>query len=296
MTTQFDRVWEVQIGTAIVSTLDVRFKITRTLRSKPNTAEVTIYNLNERTRGEIAEAPKNATIQIKAGYRGRPAPSAALAAVDAAIGSGGAEPDPAGVIYLGDVRLARSEYLPPDWETYVESGDGERSARTARTNRSFRAGTSVQTVFKQIAKDLQVSLGNAAKRAIESGSLEEAGQEFLNGVTVSGNAHRELAALAASAGLEFSVQNGEIQLLERGKPLQDVSVVLSPDTGLIGSPSIGDKGIVNIRALLNPDIVPGRQIEVESRSISGRMRVERCDYSGDTRGNDWYVDMEAKEL
>ena len=108
--------------------------------------------------------------------------------------------------------------------------------------------------------------------------------------------HRELAALAKSAGLELSIQNGAIQLLERGLPLRDASVVLTSDTGLVGSPTVGDKGIVKFRALLNPDIVPGRQIELQSRALDGRFRAERVDYKGDTTAQDWYVDVEAKAL
>jgi len=293
--TQFDRIYEVQIGETVISTLDLRFKATRTLRPKPNTCEVVIYNLAEQTRGAIAEAA-DSTVQIRAGYKGLPTGNSALAAVDAALGSGGEDSAQAGVVFLGDVREVRSEYMPPDWETYIEGGDGERAIRTARVNRSFAPGTSVATVLKQLAGDLRANLGNAARAAIATGSLEGAGREFLNGVTVSGNAHRELAALAASAGLELSMQDGEIQLLERGLPLQDVSIVLTPDTGLIGSPTIGAKGVIKVRALLNADIVPGRQIEIESAVLSGRFRAERCDYSGDTRGQDWYVDIEAKVL
>ena len=295
MTAQFDRVYEVQVGTTVIDSLDLRFNVTRTLRGKPNTCEVTIWNLAEQTRGALAEL-EYATMQIKAGYRGLPAQSQALADVDAALASGAEDSAQAGIIFVGDVRSVWSTYAPPDWETHIEGGDGERKTRTARVNRSFAPGTSVKTVLRKMAGDLQLELGNAAAKAIDASSLEDAGREFLNGVTVSGSAHRELAALAKSAGLELSIQNGAIQLLERGLPLRDASVVLTSDTGLVGSPTVGDKGIVKFRALLNPDIVPGRQIELQSRALDGRFRAERVDYKGDTTAQDWYVDVEAKAL
>lgn len=296
MGAQFDRLCEVQIGTTVVPfELDLTFKVVRTLKKEPNTAEVVIYNLRDATRGAISETADQ-TIQIKAGYRGRPSRSEALAAVDEALGTGADASSAAGVIFLGDVREVHNTYFPPDWETYVEGGDGERQTRTARVNRSFAPGTSVSKVIQTVAADFDVNLGNAAKRAIAAGSLEGAGREFLNGVTVSGSAHRELAALMKSAGLEMSVQNGVVQVLERGATLQDVSVVLTSDTGLVGSPEVGDKGIVKFRALLNPDIVPGRQIELASRTLDGRFRAERCEYTGETRGQAWYVDVEAKAL
>ena len=295
MPTQFDRIYEVQIGTTIIKTADLRFKATRTLRAKPNTCSINIYNLSEPTRGAIAES-KHTVVQIKAGYRGLPTRSEALAAVDEALGTGAQDGAQAGVIFRGDVREVSSTYMPPDWETYVEGGDGERQIRTARINKSYAKGTSVEVIMRDMAKAMKVNIGNAAKRALASGSLEGAGKEFLNGVTVSGSAYREMEAIVRSAGKELSVQNGNLQILDRGQALQDVSVILTPDTGLIGSPTVNDKGIVSIRALMNPAIVPGRQLELRSRSVTGRLRAIRCDYVGDTEGEDWYVDVEAKAL
>lgn len=292
---QFQRIFEVQIGTTVISTLDVRFKVTRTLRSKPNTCELTIYNMAEQTRGAIAEAGDQ-VVQIKAGYEGLPEASDALAAVDAALGTGGEDSAEAALIFRGDVREVQSTYEPPDWVTHVEGGDGERAIRTGRVNRSFAPGTKVATIMREMATNLKADLGNAAKAALAAPSLEQAGQEFVNGVTVSGSAYREMEAMMRSAGKELSIQNGTVQILDRGQPLRDVSVVLDVDTGLIGSPTVSDKGIVSFRALLNPDIIPGRQIELTSRSLSGRFRALRVDYSGDTRGQDWYVDVEAKAL
>lgn len=290
---QIQRIYEVQVGKTIVSTLDLRFQVTKTLKREPNTAEVTIFNLNEDSRGAFSETP-NQTMQIRVGYRGRPEQSPALQAVDDIIGAG--DSGQLGIIYTGDVRSVHNSYSPPDWETLVESGDGEIAIQRSRINKSFAAGTPVKVVIKELAKSMRVGLGNAAERILETGSLKEAGTEFLNGVTVSGQSHRELEALVKSTGRELSIQDGTIQILDLGQPLRDTSVVLTSDTGLIGTPTIGDKGIVKFRALLNPAIVPGRQIELKARALNGRFRAERCDYTGDTTGQDWYVDVEAKEL
>ncbi len=165
----------------------------------------------------------------------------------------------------------------------------------ARINKSFAAGTSLATVMQECAKSLGVGLGNAVKKAA-SGKLLDAGNEFLNSVTVSGQAQKELDRMVKSAGLEWSIQDGVLQLLDAGLPLEDVSIVLKPETGLIGSPTIGNDGVIRMNSLMNSDIIPGREIELESVAVKGRFRAERCEYRGSKSERDFYVAIEAKEL
>lgn len=271
MSNLFDRRYELNAGGILIRDLDIVFKATKTLKKAPNTAEITIYNLNAEHREGLA-GEKNLVAQLSAGYK-----------------------DDIGVIFLGDVRDVESDLEPPDWLTSMETGDGERATQIARINRSFAKGTSLPIVLKEVAKSMGLQLGNLNQMAAR-GELVDGGQEFLNGVTLSGQSSREMERIVRSAGLEWSIQDQTLQLLEAGKTLLDTSVVLTPATGLIGSPTIGNKGVISIRALMNSDIVPGRQIELESRVISGRLRAETCVYSGDTAGQDWYVDIEAKEL
>lgn len=293
MTVQFDREVEVQVDTIVITKLDVSFRVTKTLKKEPNTCEVTIYNLNKEHRDQLAqiEAP---IVKIKASYKGRGSTAtAALAAVDSLLGSANATE--AGLIFLGDVRDVSSRYDPPDWLTNLESGDGEKSKRSARINKSFAKGTSLTTAMSEAAKAMGVGLGNIAKKSL-SGKLLGAGGEFLNGLTLSGPASKELDRVVKSAGFEWSVQDGVLQLLDPGKPLEDISVKLSSSTGLIGSPTIGNDGVCRMTALINSDIVPGRQIELESETIKGRFRAERCEYTGTNYDTDFYVNIEAKEL
>lgn len=293
MTLQFDRSVEVQVDTIIITKLDVAFRVTKTLKKEPNTCELTIYNLNKEHRDQLAqiEAP---VVKIKASYKGRgSAGTAALAAVDSLLGNSNSTE--AGLIFLGDVRDVSSRFDPPDWVTTLESGDGEKKKRGSRINKSFAKGTSLKTVMGEAAKALGVGLGNIDKKAL-SAKLLGAGGEFLNGVTLSGPASKELDRVIKSAGLEWSVQDGVLQILEPGKPLEDISVVLSSSTGLIGSPTIGNDGVVRMTALINSDIVPGRQLELDSATIKARCRAERCEYTGTNYDMDFYVNIEAKEL
>jgi hypothetical protein len=295
MTEQFDRVVNVQVDTIKIGELDASFRVVKTLKKAPNTCELTLYNLNADHREQLAQA-ENPTVEISAGYK-RPGSEGLLEGlqeIDALLGTSG--PDPGtGVIFRGDVRDVSSNYEPPDWATLLESGDGERLARASRINKSFAQGTSLATVLVNVADATGFGIGNTALAAPRA-SLLNAGKAFLNGVTVSGQASKEMDRIVKSSGLEWSVQDGNLQLLGLGEPLLDSAVILSDDSGLVGSPTIGNDGVVRITALMNSDIVPGRLIVLNSKAIKGKFRAERCEYIGSVFDRPFYVEIEAKEL
>lgn len=322
MAVQFDRRVEVKVGALDIKGLHASFRVVKTSKKEPNSCELTIFGLNKDHRDQIAQAD-NPIVQIKAGYHGRESSNGALAAVDAALSAfGGGEPSESagfGLIFLGNVRDAASVKVPPEWITTLESGDGEKATRFSRINKSFAAGTSLAVVMSEVAKSMDVGIGNAVEKAL-SGNLLEAGAEFLNSVTLSGQSSKEMDRIVKSAGLEWSIQDGVLQVLEVGKPLADVSIVIKSTTGMIGSPTIGTDGILRVRTLLNSDIVPGRELEVTSEVLSGvgggagllgaaagavgfgaspptsRFRVERVEYLGSNYDHDFYCDIEATEL
>ena len=271
MSRQFERQYEIQVGSILFSDLDVSFTVTKTLKPEPNTCDLIVYNLNPDNRKSLDDA-ESAVVRISAGYT-----------------------DAVGMIFLGDLREIASTYEPPNWITRLGSGDGETAVRESRINRSFAAGTNLVTVLKKAAEDMGIGAGNLDQLA-PSGSLVEAGQEFLNSLTLSGPAAREFDRIARSAGFEFSIQDGAIQLLEAGQTLVDRAYVLTPSSGLIGSPTLGSDGTITFRALLNSDIIPGRQIVLQTETIDERIRAERCTYRGDWGGNDWYIEGEGKAL
>lgn len=269
----YDRFFELQVADIIIRDLDIIFRAVRTLKKEPNTLELTIFNLNEEKRSRLQET-KDPVVQLDAGYADRH-----------------------GVVFLGDVREVDSTYQKPDWVTVLSSGDGEKATQFDRINKSFRKGTNLQNVISEIGKVMSdIGPGNLLKLAL-SGKLPGGGSDsFINGITVSGNASREMDRLVRSAGLEWSIQDKKFQLLKAGGFLPTETVVLTPESGLIGSPTIGNDGVLTFTSLLISDIIPGKQLEIKSDLVDGRFRVERCEYVGDFAGDVWYVEGEAKEI
>lgn len=272
----FGRVFRLQVGDILIDStagavLDIQFRVERNLKKEPNTIDLTIFNLNPDNRKALEEA-KDVVVQLEAGYKER-----------------------FGTLFLGDIREAYSSYQSPDWVTKIESGDGEKATVYDRINKSFRAGTPLPVVLKEIAKAMP-DIGRGNLEELANGAVLPGGDtQFVNGVTVSGSATREFSRLVRSAGLEWSIQNKTFQLLEAGKTLEEEAVILTPTTGLIGSPTVSSDGVLSFTSLLNSDIIPGRQLKVQSSQIDGVFRVDKAIYEGATDGSPWYVSGEAKE-
>jgi hypothetical protein len=271
--TLFQRRIQVQVDTIQISDLDVTFKVEKSLGSDPNTAEIQVYNLNTDHRGQL-QALKSVYCLLLVSY-----------------GS-----DPPGCIFRGDLHDALSRREGLDWITTVRSGDGAQALK-GRINKSFKAGTSVETVIREAAAGMGLSTVDV-KALLAGVGGRGGGRQYMKGTVLSGSAANELDRVTSAAGLEWSIQDGVLQLLPRAEALAGTAVVLSADTGMIGSPALDSKGVLKAKSLLMPDLFPGRKVQVVSATIpdGSFYRVERITYTGSTFGPEWYCDMELKAL
>ena len=251
-----------------ITGLDFEFKVIKHLRREPNTAEIKIFNLSESSRQSMERAER-ARIVLEAGYV-----------------------EDVHVIYEGDLRKAWSKREDTDIITTIESGDGERAFRESRVNTSFGPGTSVRSVMEHVAATMGVGVGNLSEQ-VSDAAFEGLGSTYEEGAVASGASRDVLTGLASSAGLEWSIQDGNLQLLQFNAATQTTAVLLSKDTGLIGSPSLDSENVLKARALLIPGIFPGRKVEVRSEFVTGVFRVTKASYTGETAGAGWYVDIEG---
>lgn len=267
----FGRSWSVQVGELVLSEMDVTFKAKRAHAARPGTLELEVFNVTEQHRQELTSATRGRTlVEVQAGYvEGR------------------------STIFRGDVRKATAKRDGTEWSVKIEAGDGEHAIRTARVNQSFAAGAGVGGVVEAIARAMGVGIGNAAQ-ALRGARLAGGGDVFTDGTVVRGRAAAELTRLCDSTGLSWSVQEGALMLLPVGGSLQRTALRLAPDTGLLGSPEQGRGGHAKARALLIPDLVPGRLVQIDAALVRGFYRIESAEYAGDTNGSDWHVDMELR--
>jgi hypothetical protein len=272
----FGRQWSLQVGTLDLSDLDLAFQVERSVRREPNVAEIRVWNLSETTRAQV-EA--RGTVVLRAGYEDPP------------------------TLFRGDIRRAWTESDGIDNVTVLQARDGGRAYSEARIARSYNPGTPVVTVLRDVVADMEIGEGNLSEYAAAY-ALRNGADTFGDGYVAAGPARRVLDALTRAAGLRWSVQNGALQILQQGRPLQTRAVLLSSDTGLVDSPAWdevgrrtrGRRGTVTCKTLIQPGIEPGRRVVLESRHISGGFEVRRIKYQGETRGDPWFASLELRPI
>ncbi len=280
MTDLFNRDISVTIGTTKIAarvvengqavarpTLRMAFSVEKSGASSPNKAELTVYNLNETHRQSLKETQP---CIIEAGY---------VQQLEQ--------------IFSGDISYAASNKESTAWVTKIQLKDGGEKYASARINKSFGPGTQLTAVLNQAAKALGVGLGNSSTAFND---IVRGLKQFTKGVAVSGKVSDILDKYVSTAGLQWSIQDGQLQVLKPEETTQQQVLLLSPTSGLIGSPELGEKGIVKARTLLLGGLVPGRRVKFESLTVTGFFKLERVRHYGDTWGTDWYSELEAKPL
>ena len=253
--------------------LRVTFNVERNLSKEPNRATITIYNLSEGSRSQVQDEDLETTLE--AGYEGN-----------------------THQLFAGQLDFSSHVKQGPDWVTTLQSGDGSVGFRQARISESIKGPASISTVVDALTNQLKksgIEAGNIVEK-VKSGTLRGSITEWTNGVSLFGRAEKELDKILRSLGFSWSVQDGQIQVLGPTETLIDEAILLSPGTGLVGSPEPGDKGVVRARSLLQPRLVPGKKTKIKSAEVDGFFKVLKVVFVGDTRGQDWYSDIEAQPL
>lgn len=281
MTLFFKRQISLTVDTLGLNGFDCTFHIEKNLSHKtPNSLDLRIYNLSKDHREQLQQL-KRVTVQIKAGY-GELSDIPTLP-----------------LLFHGDVRNVFSQIDGPDWITYVTSGDGEIVNREARVSQAFSSGTLYKDVIAKVLDQIEaagVKTGNARKSLNDATVNSGITKQFISGTTIAGGAIDQLGKLLKPCGMECSIQDLELQILKKGTASSPNAVLLSPMTGLIGSPQRDLDKIVKARSLLNGEIKPGRMIQIDSSQFKGFYRVDKATYVGDKSGSDWFVDIECKEV
>lgn len=275
----YNRLFSVAVGEggqAGVAFDNVRceFRVKKSRDSTANSIEFKVYNLSGATRTKF-ETVDNRVV-LSAGY--------ALTGLQ--------------VLAIGDILKASTDYPSPEIVTSVTAGDGAKSLRGTRISSSYEAGVSAKTIVDQIVEKLGVD-GSDINFDL-SGS-------FRQGWSYVGRAQDALDKLAARFGFSWSIQNNTLQITQKKGVTERPSVLLTPQTGLIGVPykvedarTDSDKnreppGLM-VRCLLNPTVLPGDTVEVRSSLVpSGTYRVNSVEHRGDTHGQEWVSEIEVVE-
>lgn len=254
----------------LVDGFDVDFDVEKTSEREPNKGKIVVYNLPEDVRSRL-QLKDDSRVVLEAGYR---------------LGT-------VATIFEGNSKHAPSAQTDVDWVTTIEALEASKAYRNSFAAKSFGPGTPFKTVVEYVVQTFE---GFKITPAITR-TLASVGDAFPNGITIDGPSAKVLSDVLRGAGLAFSIQNNEIQLLREGAANDQPAVSLDYSSGLVGTPQAGtkqDKGMVQFESFLDPRIFPGRRVTLlEPRSFKGTYVAQTVKHKGSTSGGDFITTTEA---
>lgn len=272
-----------------------RFQTVQQDEESPSNCSIRVWNLSEDTvrkvRGEFSR------VVLQAGY----------------------ETSAFGVIFEGTVVQYRIGKEGDGLSTYLDilAADGDAAYNFSVVNRTMAAGTSAG---ERIAAAVEVM----GKDGVSMGRLliPSTGGVLPRGKVLFGLARGIIRSESQNMGSTWSISNGKVNVVPLTGYLPGEAVVLTAQTGLIGRVEQTEEGM-RCRALLNPRLSVGGLVKIDNRSINqtasargseipgaqlaynryagvqqfatvqadGLYRIFVVEFSGDTRGQDWYADL-----
>lgn len=284
MSYYFDRVCKaVLLHKEAISIMDHRitFEITKSLKQEENEAKIEIYNLSSDIRKKIVL--EESTAQLFAGYSQNQ-----------------------GLVQIGQGTVCQISTVQDKVDTIsrILMKDGLSNIKNNPLSIAYENDVTLQEVLSKVAKECKLGLKiNGLATATIKG-----------GFVMLGDMTTELNTLGASFGFTWSIQNNVLFVCAKKQNTTTQVVLLTPSTGLIMNPEaikqvsqslrklkdsrqiLSDVNLFKVQALLQPQLQANDIIAVESNELNGKFRIARLTHTGDTRGNDWYTDMEVRSI
>ena len=274
-----------------LSELRFRFVIRRGDIQTPNSADIRIYNVSDKTADKIRQTlpqPEFTRVVIQGGYDGN-----------------------FGVLFDGEIKqVRRGRESPTDTYIDITAADGDSAYNFAVSALSLAAGSTPSDQVSAVLRGM-------AEYSVTKGYVPDLpGNPLPRGKVIYGMSRDEMRKIARNAQSAWSIQDGKLQMVPETAYMEGDIPVITSATGMIGLPEQTQNGI-HVRVLLNPNIKIGQAIKLDNKSIqgyrfglglgqqAGNMMSEQsiktnadglyyvmiADHSGDTRGEVWYSDL-----
>jgi hypothetical protein len=252
-----------------LSGLHFSFKIEKTTEPKPNTATIDVYNISQTTKAKLEQ--KNNVVILQVGYRGLDVFPKFETLFIGDITDSGVTVDRSG---------ATIKYT-------FTAMDGIKKYKNAIINKSYSQGVTSDIIISDLANIMGLTISYIGVSEFKL---------YQHGYAASGKVSTILDEITKSINAEWSINNYELIITQKNKPAAKTAILISANTGLIGSVSKTEKGI-QFKTLLNPKLQPFSPISVESLTIKGFYRIERVVHVGETSSaGEWISQVEAISL
>lgn len=289
---RFDRVYRLlvgkpnQKGVEIVQPIRITFDVRKDTEEEPNDHTIRVYNLAAATRRALEEPGLRCVLY--AGYADEGGPL---------------------LMASGSVVFAYTKFEQPDVVTELVVKDGYTEVRDTAISIGLGPGAQASAIIRDIARQMGLPLVMAD---------DVPDRRWQQGFSFYGAARTALHKVTQGTGLEWSIQNQQLQVVQRRGTTRRQAVVLAADTGLLGFPertreaarekakvrdqTTGDNvNLVSaqqqrdgwrVQSLLLPTLNPGDLVKLESKSVEAFLRVEGLQHSGDSAGGNWQTELQ----
>ncbi|VFR81279.1 FIG00643583: hypothetical protein [plant metagenome] len=276
-------------GVEITPPLRVTFEVEKDAGEQPNPSKIRVYNLAASTRKAIEEPDQRCVLY--AGYR---------------------EEGPPLLLCAGAVSFAYTFRDGPDTVTELEVRDGFIEIRDTAVSLGYGPGAQASTIIRDVA-------GQMGLKLVMADDLPD--RRWSGGFSFYGPARQALHKVVQGTGLEWSVQNQQLQVIQKRGTTLRRAIVLASDTGLLGYPertregakekatvrdeSTGERRQVvsakqqrdgwRVDSLLLPTLNPGDLVKLEAVGVNGFYRVDGLRHNGDSHDGDWRTELQLVE-
>jgi hypothetical protein len=246
MSNKFNRKFILKIETGenefieIKNPFTLEFNIQRNNLASSNTANFTIYNLNQATRSKIYKDINDfgelKAVQLFAGYD-----------------------DSESQILLprcfnGEIRRAYSHRYGPDFKTVIEAYDGTVTVATSVAKETLPAGTSQEQAIKTIGEGMKGIVGQTIGEKFKDLSTRA--------LPLMGNPMDLLSQITQN---QTYIDSGNLYSLDSSEVVTGDIAMISADNGLLGTPK-KQQNIVEVEMIFEPRIKPSQLIELKSKT------------------------------
>lgn len=279
-----------ETGLEFDETFKINFNIKKSIVSESKQNKIEIYNLSLDSVNKIKDVIRRNRDLIRAGK-----PQMILSLYAGYKENTGLE-----LLYSADITSIATHKAAgsADMITTITCSDGGVVLKEGLISMSYSAGSSIKKALDDVSKELDMP--------IDINSSFPDTLNFANGFAYAGTCREAMNKISRQMRSHWTVESGKLRLHPVGGYTRDSVVVLSAESGMIGSPerleaqgtdsdNAEAKHGWKVTSLLMPQLIPARRVKIESRDVNGIFIIDTVTHAGDTLDGDWQSTIETKE-
>lgn len=263
---------------ALIENLQITFEVSKSISNKDrtNSATIEIYNLDEDTLALLDK--EYIAADFWAGYENLSIKR----------------------LFAGEVVEVSTRKQGTDVVTQIRMGAGYSQVTQGVLSQLVSPGRTVKEVYEELRKNVK-----GINRGVYNGA--NLNNPVIDGYPIYGNAKSELNKLSQATQTQWQIDGDVLYVSDAGMGwMKDKgqAIVISPDSGLIDlAYKVAAEGYkkkqdpskvagIQFQSLINSDLIPGCIIKLEQddKALDGYYVVNSSRFTGDFRGNAWYVE------